>query len=121
MAVAGGVLTWIFLAWVCKRIYKGYYYEGLLAMYGMMTGTISSGVLLLREIDPNFETPAANNLIVGSGFAIILGAPMLIFIGMAYKSTVMTFVTLGLCAAYFALMMLFIFKVNRRKDAKVKK
>ena len=120
MAVAGGVLTWIFLAWVCKRIYKGYYYEGLLSMYGMMTGTISSGVLLLREIDPNFESPAANNLIIGSSFAIVLGAPMLIFIGMAYKSTVMTFVTLGLCAAYFALMMLFIFKVNRRKEAKVK-
>ena len=121
MSVAGGVLTWVFLAWACKRVYKGYYYEGLLSMYGMMTGTISSGVLLLREIDPNFETPAANNLIVGSSFAIILGAPMLIFIGMAYKSDVMTFITLGLCAVYFALMMLFVFKVNRRKEAKVKR
>jgi ESS family glutamate:Na+ symporter len=119
MAVAGGIVTWVFLAWVCKKIYRGYYYEGLLSMYGMMTGTISSGVLLLREIDPNFETPAANNLIIGSSFAIILGAPMLVFIGMAYKSTVMTFVTLGLCVVYFALMLLFIFKVNRKK-AKVK-
>ena len=26
-------------------------------MYGMLTGTISSGVLLLREIDPDFDTP----------------------------------------------------------------
>ncbi len=121
MAAAGGILTWIFLAWICKKIYKGYYYEGLFAMYGMMTGTISSGVLLLREIDPNFETPAANNLIIGSSFAIILGAPMLILIGMAYKSTTMTLVTLGLCIVYFVLMMLFIFKVNRRKKKTVKK
>ncbi len=38
---------------------------GFLSMYGMMTGTISSGVLLLRELDPQLETPAANNLVIG--------------------------------------------------------
>ena len=121
MAVVGGVLTWVYLSLICKKIYKGYYYEGLLSMFGMMTGTISSGILLLREVDPNFETPAANNLIVGSGFAIILGAPMLVLIGMAYKSDIMTFVTLGLCAVYFALMLLFIIKVHRRNKTKAKK
>lgn len=115
MAVIGGIVTWIYLTVVCRRVYKGYFYEGLLSMYGMMTGTISSGVLLLREIDPDFKTPAANNLITGSSFAIIFGAPMLIFIGMAWKTTVMTFVTLGLCAAYFILMLILIYKVNGRK------
>lgn len=116
MAVAGGIITWYFLIWVCRKVYKGYFYEGLLSMYGMMTGTISSGILLLREIDPDFKTPAANNLITGSSFAIILGAPMLIFIGMAWKTTIMTFVTFGLCVVYFVLMLLFIFKVNIRKS-----
>jgi ESS family glutamate:Na+ symporter len=115
MAVTGGIITWYFLVWVCREVYKGYFYEGLLSMYGMMTGTISSGILLLREIDPELKTPAANNLITGSSFAIIFGAPMLVFIGMAWKSTVMTFVTLGLCVIYFILMMLFIFKVKIRK------
>lgn len=114
MAVSGGIITWYFLVWVCRKVYKGYFYEGLLSMYGMMTGTISSGILLLREIDPNYETPAANNLITGSSFAIIFAAPMLIFIGLAIESVLMTFVTLGLCVIYFILMMLFIFKVNRR-------
>ncbi len=115
MAVLGGVVTWVYLVWVCRHVYKGYFYEGLMSMYGMMTGTISSGILLLREIDPKLETPAANNLITGSSFAIILGAPMLVFIGLANKSDLMAFVTLGLCVAYFILMMLFIFKVNRRE------
>ncbi len=31
-------------------------------MFGMLTGTASRGMILLREIDPNYETPAANNL-----------------------------------------------------------
>ena len=39
-------------------MYPGYVYEGFLSMYGMLTGTISSGVLLLREIDPDLETPS---------------------------------------------------------------
>ncbi|HHU23064.1 MAG TPA: sodium:glutamate symporter [Clostridiales bacterium] len=115
MSIAGGAVTWFYLVWVCKHVYKGYFYEGLMSMYGMMTGTISSGILLLREIDPNYETPAANNLVVGSSFAIVFGAPMLIFIGLAPKSDLMCFVTLGLCFIYFLILMMFIFNVNRRK------
>ena len=70
-------------------------------MFGMMTGTISSGILLVREIDPDFKTPAANNLVSGSGVAIAFGAPMLILISMAPKSTASTFIVLGLLAVYY--------------------
>lgn len=112
MAVAGGVVTLVYLRWLCKKIYPGYYYEGLTSMYGMLTGTISSGILLLREIDPEFETPAANNLITGSSTGIIFGVPMLIFIGMAAKNDTMLFVTCGTVAVYWLALMLFITKVK---------
>lgn len=117
MAVAGGIITWFYLRWACKKIYKGYFNEGLFSMYGMLTGTISSGVLLLREIDPEYRTPAANNLILGSSFGIIFGAPMLIFVGMAPDSDVMCLVTLGLCVVYFIILNILICKL-RRKQAK---
>jgi ESS family glutamate:Na+ symporter len=116
MSVVGAVVTWFYLKWICKSVYKGYYFEGLLGMYGMMTGTISSGVMLVREIDPEFRTPAANQLVTGSSFAIVLGAPMLILIALAIQSDAMVFITLGLCVVYFALMVLFIFKVKSRKN-----
>lgn len=115
MAVAGGAVTLVYLQWICRRIYPNYYYEGVVSMYGMLTGTISSGVLLLREIDPSFETPAANNLVVGSGFGILFGAPMLVLIGMAPESTAMTFTVFGLCAAYLALLLVFLLRVGRKK------
>ncbi|MCF0134965.1 MAG: sodium:glutamate symporter, partial [Lachnospiraceae bacterium] len=51
MAVAGGVVTFIYLKFLCRKVYPDYPYEGFFSMYGMLTGTISSGVLLLREID----------------------------------------------------------------------
>lgn len=115
MAVVGGIVTWYYLAVMCKRIYKGYYYEGLLSMYGMMTGTISSGILLLRELDPDYSTPAADNLVIGSGFAIIFGLPMLIFISLAPKSALLTWITLALCAVYFVGLAAFMYKAGTGK------
>lgn len=114
LVIAGTVVTWFHLRWVCKAVYGDYYYEGLISMYGMLTGTISSGVLLLREIDPQLSTPAANNLVVGSSFGILLGAPVLILVGLAAKSPVMCFVTLGLALAYLLILDLLIFKVGRK-------
>ena len=116
MAVLGGFVTLFYLMWLSKAIYPGYYYEGLMSMYGMMTGTISSGVLLLREIDPNMETPAANNLVTGSSTGILFGVPMLIFIGLAPKNPLLVIL---ICAAYLALLLLFIFKVRRKKPAAI--
>lgn len=116
LAVAGGVVTWFWLRFVCKKVYGDYYYEGLISMYGMLTGTIGSGILLLREIDPDFRTPAANNLVLGSSFGIILGAPVLILVGLAARSAAMCFVTLGLAAVYWGVLTVVILKAGRKKD-----
>ena len=102
MAGAGGVTTFFYLKWLCRRVYPHYPDEGFLSMYGMLTGTISSGILLLRPIDPNFETPAANNLVTGSSFGIVLGAPMLVFIALAAESDMMLYVTIGLIIVYLS-------------------
>ena len=65
-------------------------------------------------MDPTFKTPAANNLLTGSAFAIVFGAPMLLLVGLAPQSIVMTWVTLGLLIIYLALLLLFILKVRRK-------
>ncbi|MDR0487342.1 MAG: hypothetical protein LBG91_03755 [Treponema sp.] len=112
MSVIGAAFTLVYLRWLCKKIYPGYYYEGMLSMYGMMTGTISSGVLLLREIDPLFKTPAANNLVAGSGMAVLFGAPMLALIGIAPLSSSSVWLVLGLLVVYSVLLILFMLKVK---------
>ena len=115
LAVLGAVVTWVHLSIVCKAAYHDYYYEGLISMYGMLTGTISSGVLLLREIDPDLATPAANNLVVGSSFGIILGAPVLVLVSLAPRSTLLCWIVAVLAAVYGALLCLLIMKAHRRK------
>ena len=115
LAVLGAVVTWVHLSIVCKAAYHDYYYEGLISMYGMLTGTISSGVLLLRKIDPDLATPAANNLVVGSSFGIILGAPVLVLVSLAPRSTLLCWIVAVLAAVYGALLCLLIMKAHRRK------
>lgn len=112
MAIIGAIITYFYLMYMCKKIYPDYAYEGFFSMYGMLTGTLSSGVLLLREIDPNFETPAANNLVTGSSFGIIFGAPVLLLVSYAPQNT---WVTLLLIIIYLAALTLFIFKVGNKE------
>lgn len=114
--IIGTIVTFLYLKFMSNRIYKGYENEGFLSMFGMLTGTISSGVLLVREIDPEYKTPAANNLVTGSGTAIIFGAPMLVLIGMAPKSFNMTLIVLGLVVVYLLILLFIIFKMNKSKD-----
>ena len=118
IAAAGGVITWLFLKKVCKWAYPDYYYEGLISMYGMMTGTISSGILLLREIDSDLSTPAANNLVSGSSVGIILGAPVLVLVSLAAKSDLMTGIVMLIAAAYLAVLLLVLHRVSFEKKKK---
>ena len=114
--LAGTFGTYFWLKFMSNKIYKGYEDESFLAMFGMLTGTISSGVLLVREIDPEYKTPAANNLVTGSGTAIIFGAPLLVLIGLAPKSLTMTLIVLGLVVVYLAFLLFMIFKLNKAKN-----
>ena len=111
MAVLGAIVTFIYLLYMCKKLYPSYAYEGFFSMYGMLTGTISSGVLLLREIDPNFETPAANNLVTGSSFGIVFGAPVLLLVSYAPQDVWMTSL---LIVIYLIALTLFMFKVGKK-------
>ena len=116
MAVGGGIVTWFHLKRVCRWAYPDYYYEGLISMYGMMTGTISSGILLLREIDSDFHTPAANNLVSGSSVGILLGAPVLVLVSLAAKSDLMSIVVCLIAAAYLAILLLLLRRISFGKE-----
>ena len=78
----------------------------------MLNASISSGVLLLREIDSDLSTPAANNLVSGSSVGIILGAPVLVLVSLAAKSDLMTGVVLLIAAAYLAALLLLLHRIS---------
>ena len=113
MAVFGGIVTYWYLRFMCKKIYPDYEFEGFVSMFGMLTGTISSGILLLREMDPELKTPAANNLVLGSSYGIIFGAPVLLLISLALKDIWLTSL---LIVVYLVLLLLFVLKIGNKKQ-----
>ena len=102
ICVVGAVATYFYLRFVCRRVFPSYEQEAFLSLYGMQTGTASTGVILLRELDPRFETQAADNLVYHMPWAILFGAPMFLLIGVAPQGTGKAWMVLGICAALFA-------------------
>lgn len=119
LTVGGTAVTFIYLNFICKRLYPTYRYEAMASLFGMLTGTASTGTILLRELDPDFETPAANNLVLQTVPAMIFGFPCLLLVGWAYQSMTAAIVTLGIAAAMFIVFNVFIlcFKGKKKKVA----
>ena len=118
----GAIVTFIYVRWICKHLYPGYVYEGFFSMFGMLTGTASNGMILLREIDPKFETPAANNLVLQTLSAIVLGFPVLLLMGYAPLSLKATCITLGVLVVFWTALTVFMLrtKIFGRKKEKAR-
>lgn len=101
VCTVGAIVTFAYLKFVCKILYPGYEYEGFFSMFGMLTGTASTGMILLREIDPNFETPAADNLVLQGFPAIVFGAPIFLLVPFAAESVTNSLITLGIVIVLF--------------------
>ena len=83
----------------------------------MQTGTASTGVILLRELDPRFETQASDNLVYHMPWAILFGAPMFLMVGIAPQDPGRAWVVLLLCAALFVVFNIILLRKSLfRKD-----
>lgn len=67
-------------------------------------------MILLREIDPKFETPAANNLVLQAIPAIAFGFPVLLVVGFAPQSLHNCMISLAILLLGFSAFTLFIFR-----------
>ena len=90
MGLAGLVVTYAYVHFISHKLFPAYAEQQFLAMYGMLTGTASTGVILLREIDGDFKTPVADNLVYQNFPAMIFGFPILLLATMAPTKPYMT-------------------------------
>ena len=107
MGIAGLICTYNYNYFVAKTLFPAYQEEQFLTMYGMLTGTASTGVILLREIDSGFKTPAADNMVYQNFPAIVFGFPMMLLATLAPVKPALTMVILIL---FFAAMNVLLFR-----------
>ncbi|ACJ75937.1 putative integral membrane protein [Thermosipho africanus TCF52B] len=77
LTFAAGILTYFFVMMLTKKVFTKNEVENRIAFFGMLTGTISTGMALLREVDPALESGASENLVFGSGFSMLVGVPLI--------------------------------------------
>ena len=119
ICVLGAVGSYLYLRVICRRVFPMYEDAAFLSLYGMLTGTASTGAILLREVDPKFETQASDNLVYHQPWAILFGFPMFLLLGVAPQSVGKCIMTLGICVGLFVVMQIilmrkFIFKKKRK-------
>ena len=107
MGVAGLVLTYAYVYFVCRKLFPNYQEQQFLAMYGMLTGTASTGIILLREIDGDFKTPVADNLVYQNFPAMVFGFPILLLATMAPTQPGMTLI---IVAAFLVVINILLFR-----------
>lgn len=118
MTILGTIVSVVYLKYVCKRIYPTYEYEAYFSLLGMLTGTASTGMVLLREIDPDFKTPAANNLVLQNVPAIIFGFPLMLLLAFAPLGITQGWITVGLLVLMFIVLNIFVlFDFIKKKKA----
>ena len=115
MGAVGLVITYIYNRIVAKTLFPEYTEEQFLAMYGMLTGTASTGIILLREIDGNFRSPASDNLVYQNFPAIVFGFPLMFLATYAPKAPGLTLVIL---IFFFIVMNIILFrsKIFKRRE-----
>jgi glutamate:Na+ symporter, ESS family len=122
ISTLGGILSVFYIVIIVKKCFKNDVLENTLASYGMLTGTLSTGLALLREVDPNFESTACMNQVLGSGVAAGIGFPMMILlnvplVGYLTNNQSYYFYTLAGLVIYEIFLWGYLYLTNRKEKA----
>lgn len=110
LAVGGALITFFYVNFVCKRRFGEYRNEQFLAFFGMLTGTASTGMILLREIDGTYRTPASENLVYQNVPAMVFGFPLMFLATYAPTSDLASLITCIIVGVAFAVLNVVLFR-----------
>ncbi|MBQ9836402.1 MAG: hypothetical protein IJO41_00220 [Oscillospiraceae bacterium] len=112
LSIVGTAVTYIYIRLVAKECFKGFEHEFFLMSFGTLTGTASNGMILMKEIDPALKTPTSSLYILSNFPAMVMIAPLLLFLGFAGKSPVNAIIA---CALFFILWLAYTLFLFRRR------
>jgi len=121
IAAVGGIFVTIVVPWMGSRLFTNYRMHRTLILYGAMTGTLPTGLALLRVIDPYFETPVGSDYAYSSAIVFLIVIPLVLIISWPVRAVtrgnpVWIWVTLAILGAYVIIgFVLFIIFAGKRR------
>ena len=114
-----GIITYGYFKWLVRWQYSEHQHEYTIGFYGNNTGVISTGIALVKMIDPELKTPVVQGLVVGSGTALFFAIPLfgILIIPEAFDGQPIGILyTFAALLAYWVVLMTFLFVARRRES-----
>jgi ESS family glutamate:Na+ symporter len=115
-----GIISYFYFRTLVRWQYTKFQHEYTIGIYGNNTGVISTGIALVKMLDPEFKTPVAQSLVVGGGTALFFAIPLFgilvipeSFLDQPGLAVIYTLVALVL---YWLVLMAYLFVAKRRAN-----
>lgn len=86
ICTVGGLMVWTMVPWLASRIFTTFRFYRALIIYGACTGTMPTGLALLRVVDPDFKTPVATDYMYSSAVTFFIVIPFILGINLPAKA-----------------------------------
>jgi ESS family glutamate:Na+ symporter len=80
MSTIGGTVALFLVPWMGSRTFHDHSFGRTLVIYGVATGTLASGLALLRVVDPELKTPIADDYMRAAGIVFPMAIPLILVI-----------------------------------------
>ena len=124
MTTICGLMITISVPWMSSRMFNDYRFERMLMLYGVSTGTLSTGLALLRVMDPEFKTKVSSDYMLSAGLTFIFAIPFILCINLPAKAFVtgdMSYywLMMGVAAIYMLYVLVsYVYLAKRKSFAK---
>lgn len=103
-------LTAVQCLWMCRRFHRSNWFEKCMGSYGAATGSVPTGLALIRCVDPNAQTDAADTLAIGNSlWAPVYGSMPALLPAIAMSMGVACATGLGFAFMVVPVVILFVF------------
>ena len=121
LIIVGILITCFILPWYSSRIFSDNQFYRMLVLFGTATGTLPTGLSLLRVVDPDFETPAARDYAYASGMVFVFVFPLILFVNLpaysyAQNNPALFFTMLGITFLYLVVFII-LYRIAAGKNA----
>ena len=117
LTLVGVVITCFITPWFCSRLFKDFSFMRFLIIFGTANGTLPTALSLVRVVDPDFETPVAQEYVNSTALIFVFALPILALVNWPAKGLVWPF--LGITAHYVIIsFFLYVMLAGKRAFAK---
>lgn len=120
ITIVGIALTCIALPWTTSRLFTDHQFYRTLVIFGTATGTLPTGLSLLRIVDPDFETPAAEDFVYATGLMLPCAIPIILSVNLPSLSFIekdpkLLLYAILICLAYCLVATIGYFAIAKKK------